>query len=195
MKIPDDLKKAIKEMPEKEKDKLLLRLIPKNLMLMNQLYFKLIEEESTMEERRESVKSKISARAAHYPKMFYSPGYLMMEMRELSGLINDHVSVTKDKHGEIELQLWLLNSLISKNLENLVDANYYSRPKFDEYIVKRAKKITTLLSKIHEDFLMDYSDDLKQLGQFFLRLKIERVMVNENFQINHLVDPPSIFSH
>ena len=182
-------------MPEKEKDKLLLRLIPKNLMLMNQLHFKLIEEENTTEERRESVKSRISSRASYYPNQFYSPGYLMMEMRELSGLINDHVSVTKDKHGEIELQLWLLNSLIAKNAEKLLDCDYYSRVKFNEYVVKRAKKITTLLSKIHEDYLMDYSDDLQQLGKLFLQLKLERAMANEDFQINDLIDPASIYGH
>jgi hypothetical protein len=193
MKLPDDLKRAILEMPEKEKDKLLLRLIAKNNTLIKQLHFQLIEESGSIEERREDIKSLINESADRYPSYYYSPGYLMMAMRDLSGTINTHITTTKDKSGEAELQLLLLNALIEKNLSQLIAAHKNSRYTFDDYIVKRAKKIVTLISKMHEDYLIEYSDDLQKLGALFNQLKLERTMADANFLIGHLIDPPTIF--
>jgi hypothetical protein len=46
MKIETEFKEAILAMPEKEKDKLLIRLIKKDKVLVNQLYFQLLETKS-----------------------------------------------------------------------------------------------------------------------------------------------------
>ncbi len=42
-KLPDELKAAISKMPDKEKDKLLFRLIAKEEALVNRLTFELLE--------------------------------------------------------------------------------------------------------------------------------------------------------
>ena len=54
-----DLKAAITAIPDKEKDKLLLRLIAKDKVLTEHLHFKLLEDESDLEERHQLLKEEI----------------------------------------------------------------------------------------------------------------------------------------
>ena len=42
-------------------------------------------------------------------KYYYSPGYLLLELRSISGRITQHVKTTKDKYGEVALNCLLLN--------------------------------------------------------------------------------------
>ncbi|MES2796976.1 MAG: hypothetical protein V4683_13485, partial [Bacteroidota bacterium] len=53
--ISAELKSEILALPSKEKDKLLLRLIAKNDILVEQLQFQLVEESLTTESRRAEV--------------------------------------------------------------------------------------------------------------------------------------------
>lgn len=170
IKLEKELKEAIIDMPQKEKDRLLLRLIAKDLHLANQLHFKLLEGEGATQERKEEVKSYINQRAKFYPQHYYSPGYLMMEMRDCSGMINEYRSITKDKVGEIELQLDMLVSLLKPNIKKLEDAPSHKKAKLIPYVIKRAGKISNLLEKLHEDYYMEFAKDLKQLGELVERL-------------------------
>ena len=47
----DELKEAIIRLPQKEKDKLLIRLINKDQMLIKQLHFQLLENENDLWDR------------------------------------------------------------------------------------------------------------------------------------------------
>jgi hypothetical protein len=170
VKIDKELKRAIVDMPEKEKDKLLLRLVAKDLHLLNQLSFKLLAGEGATQERKEEVKNYIYRRAAYYPAHYYSPGYLMMEMRDCSGMINEYRSITKDKIGEIELQLDMLVSLLEPNIKKLLSASPHKKAKLIPYVIKRAGKIISLLEKLHEDYYVEFARELKQLGELIERL-------------------------
>ena len=97
-KLEKDLQEAILSMPQKEKDKLLLKLIAKDDVLIQQLEFTLVEGGSTVEYRRDEVKNAIDKL---YQTDRYSSGYLMMDMRYINGDITRHVKVTKDKYVEI----------------------------------------------------------------------------------------------
>jgi hypothetical protein len=54
-----DLKASIINLPPKEKDKLLLRLIAKDKVLTEHLHFKLLEDELDLEDRKNRIKSDI----------------------------------------------------------------------------------------------------------------------------------------
>ncbi len=85
-------------MPQKEKDKLLLRLITKDSTLTDKLFFELIEDSATIPERREAIMGRIT----RISKIIQdSPGWILMDMRNLSGDITYHVKVTKDKVGAL----------------------------------------------------------------------------------------------
>ena len=109
--LDPDLKKAIVRMPGVEKDKLLLRLIAKDAVLTERLQFELVEEGKTIDERRSLIREFIDRTARLHAD---TPGWLMMDMRTVSGYISRHLKVTKDKYGEVELMLYMLNTFYDK---------------------------------------------------------------------------------
>jgi hypothetical protein len=81
-------------------------LLKKDLVLANQLLFELVSNE-TVEEQRGKIQKRLFAAIERATIHFYSPGYLSMDVRYMSGEINEHVSITKDKYGEISLNLYM----------------------------------------------------------------------------------------
>ncbi len=96
-------KEAISHLPPTEKDKLILRLLKKDLNLANLLYFDLVDARTT-DDRRLDVENRIKNRIERFSQHYSSPGYLMMDMREISGEITEHVKIAKDKFGEVSLK-------------------------------------------------------------------------------------------
>ncbi|WP_373514000.1 hypothetical protein [Persicitalea sp.] len=159
MALSASLKKAILQMPEKEKDKLLLRLVNKDKVLVDRLHFELIEDGSTLPERREAIRTRI-AKVAQMSQ--HSPGWIMMDMRSLSGDITHHVKITKDKYGETELNIALLNDFFDNHSKQL--RNYSSRAdKCALYIAKKTQTILKLLSKLDEDYYVDFGESMEKL--------------------------------
>ncbi|MPR34270.1 hypothetical protein [Salmonirosea aquatica] len=162
MALPDLLKKAIVQMSVQEKDKLLLRLVTKDPLLVDRLHFELIEDSSTLPERREVIRERIMKIAQMNQ---YSPGWIMMDMRSLSGDITHHVKITKDKYGEIELNVAMLNAFFEHHAEQL--RSYTSRSdKCALYIAKKTQTVLRLLDKLNEDYYVDFVDDVNQLLGF-----------------------------
>lgn len=135
--LDPDLKKAIVHLPGVEKDKLLLRLVAKDAVLTEKLYFELVERGQTVDERRELIRQFIQRTANLHAD---TPGWLMMDMRTVSGYISRHLKVTKDKYGEVELMLSMLNTFYENNAHLL--ARYNSRSdKAAQYIAKRTDQV------------------------------------------------------
>ncbi|TLV00005.1 hypothetical protein [Dyadobacter luticola] len=159
MALPDILKKAIVHMPVKEKDKLLLRLITKDKTLSDRLHFELIEDSSTIPERREDITANI-IRTSKFNQN--TPGWILMDMRNLSGDIAYHVKVTKDKIGGLELNLFLLNTFMEKYPDIL--KTYSSRADTCAlYIAKKALTIVNQFNKLEEDYRVDYLKDANRM--------------------------------
>lgn len=166
MPIEDQLKKAIIQMPQKEKDKLLIRLITKDKVLTDKLYFELIEESSTTQERRESIMARITRLTRNVQD---SPGWILMDMRNLSGDITYHVKVTKDKIGALELNIFLLNTFLTSYADKL--KVYTSRTdKCALYIAKKALTILNGLNKLEEDYRVDYKKETNKMLKLVHRL-------------------------
>jgi hypothetical protein len=159
MALPDQLKKAIIQMPAKEKDKLLLRLITKDKTLTDKLHFELIEDSATIPERREEIVGRI-VRTSNFNQN--TPGWILMDMRNLSGDISYHVKVTKDKIGGIELNLFLMNTFLEKYPDIL--KTYSSRADTCAlYIAKKAQTILNGLNRLDEDYRVDYIKDTNRM--------------------------------
>lgn len=179
MPIHDQLKKAIIQMPQKEKDKLLLRLITKDTTLTDKLFFELIEDSATIPERREAIMGRIS----RISKIIQdSPGWILMDMRNLSGDITYHVKVTKDKVGALELNLFLLNTFLDKYADKL--RGYSSRTdKVAMYIAKKALTTLNGFNKLDEDYHFDYKRDvnhmLKQVHQLASKMYAKQLELPE----------------
>lgn len=162
MALPDELKKAILQMPIKEKDKLLLRLIAKDKALIDRLHFELLEDSATIPERREEIRSRI-VRISRFNES--SPGWIMMNMRDLSGEITYHVKITKDKIGGLELNLFMLNTFL-ETYQNLLRTYSSYADKCALYIAKKAVTILNGLDKLDEDYKFDYRNDANQMLEF-----------------------------
>jgi len=159
MPLSDQLKKAIIQMPVKEKDKLLLRLITKDQTLSDRLHFELIEDSATIPERKEEITGRI-VRISKFNQN--TPGWVLMDMRTLSGDISYHVKVTKDKMGALELNLFLMNTFMEKYADIL--RTYSSKADTCAlYLAKKALTIINGLNKLDEDYKVDYIKDANQM--------------------------------
>jgi len=164
MKFDEEFKVAITDLPEKEKDKLLFRLLKKDLRLVNRLYFELLDLR-TADERRLELEQKVCESVDWMSERFYSPGYLQMDMRSLSGTITEHVQITKDKFGEASLNLLMLNRVLRKNNSRISNASSTKAQKLCVYIVVKTFKILLSINKLHEDCLLDFQDGLETLAK------------------------------
>lgn len=158
-KLPKELEKAVLSLPQKEKDKLLIRLIGKNELLIQQLYFQLLEDESDLPHKRAEIKNQI----LKVSKMYHdTAGWMMMDMRELNGRITNHVKITKDKYGEVELTLFLLNTFFDNQL-SLLEQYSGKTDTISLYIAKRTEFLMKKLPKLHEDYFVEFERDVNKL--------------------------------
>jgi hypothetical protein len=160
--LSDEQKLMIRELPLKEKDKLLLRLIAKDDVLLEQLTYKYLEYEQTLDERGDAVRE-------YYLRLLapigLSPGQLMMRIRQASGRLGRHVRVTKDKAGEVILLVDMLHYALAENLDAM--RKKYRSPgrwyKFSRYVVKRIPALLKKADKLHPDLWLEFEGKLNEL--------------------------------
>jgi len=159
-----ELKLEIKSLPEKEKDKLLLRLIAKDKVLTEHLHFKLLEDEHDLIQRQEQLLYGINEGIAELlnGKKLNSKDTLL-RMRKLNGSINHHFKVTKDLNSEIELRIHLLNHVPIEFNEGIFSSLYKFNEKLNVYFVKTAVSILNKYNKMHEDLQFDLKASLNAL--------------------------------
>jgi len=161
-KLEKDLQQAILSMPQKDKDKLILKLVAKDDVLMQQLQFMLVEGNSTVDYRRDEVKTIIDKL---YSSNAYSSGYLMMDMRYANAEITRHVKITKDKYGEIELTIKLLKDCFEKQLKWIQKYSAKSDT-LSNYVAKRTDFVLKKLVKMHPDIQFDFHADVNTLLEY-----------------------------
>jgi hypothetical protein len=179
MKFEKEFKEAISHLPDKEKDKLILRLLKKDLVLANRLHFELVSTTS-LEESRSKMEERIITEAKRMDDRFYSVGYLNMDVRFLSGEITEHVKITKDKFGDASLNLLLLIEVLKNNNGNILTLSPGKARKFCIAIIARIFKVLILINKMHQDYMLEFQDDLKELSSLMaenshlMKLSIQR---------------------
>ena len=161
--LSKELVKEITKMPAKEKDKLLMRLIRKDGLLAEQLEFQLMEFGETTEERRNLLSNRIEEEVNQVEGGYLNQGILLSRLRDYSGQINRHLKITKDKIGEIELNLQLFNSYLDRAQGKLRRKSYYDLVTLGTYVVKRAEKLKKLIKAQHEDYYLEFKRDYMHL--------------------------------
>lgn len=163
-KLSDELKKAIRGMPEPEKDKLLLRLVAKDAMLVRKLHHQLLEDEVDAEQQRDALIEQVTTyfKSEGFTGWNYTPGLIMMELRNFSGTITRHVKVTNDKYGEARLLLLLVN-LPFRHQRALLDRKAKRAEKFAVYVVKKAQTAMKKLEKLDQDYYIEFEKDTNEM--------------------------------
>ncbi|MEJ5054353.1 hypothetical protein [Sphingobacterium sp. MYb382] len=161
-----EYKNAIALLPAKEKDKLLLRLLRKDMILAKRLYFELVSED-TVEERREEMEDYLEAQVATCSHSRSTAKQILLALRTMSKSITEHVKVTKDKFGEASLNLLMLNITLRECRAQILNANANLAYRLDMYIVVRTFKILMLINTLHEDFAIEFEDGLNELRNHY----------------------------
>lgn len=163
-KISDELRKAILEMPEKDKDKLLIRLVSKEPTLMAKLKHQLLEDEVEMEQRRDEIMQQMEDTFSREGFAFWThtPGLVMMVMRDFSGDINKHIKITKDKYGEIALLTRLVNMPFREQYA-ILDENQHRAGKFAAYACRKAQIVFNKLKRFNRDYYLDFEKEVNEM--------------------------------
>jgi hypothetical protein len=182
VKLTDEFKAAISDLPMKEKDKLLYRLIAKDELLVEKLTYELINsQEESVEDRRHKLQQRMAQELDDY--RFYSPGYLLLTLRSMSAQITRHLKVTKDKYGEVALNFFMLNYSLQLFGQQINEARSHKQRTLADYVLKRTKKLAKMLQGMHADLALDFEEDMMELLQH-----IERNRIMKNTMAHHQVD-------
>ncbi len=186
MSFDPEFKKALEGLPSKEKDKLILRLLKRDLKLANRLHFELIQRTPIEDERAEMEEYVVGA-SKQATDSFYSPGYLLMDMRTISGEITQHVYKTKDKLGEVILNCLMLRTILELNHHRLVKANEPKSRTLRTYVIARIFKVMIMIQKQHEDIHLDFKEDIQKIGECIVNNdSLMKTAINNGLDINWL---------
>lgn len=167
-----DLKEAVLNLPQKEKDKLLVRLVGKDKMLMKQLHFQLLEDQMDLEDRIEKLKERLAALFAEGRNTVENiPVYshykeLQSLIRQASGMVNEHEKITKDKYSEVECRLYILNEAFGRFPRLFEKSVAHSAFKLHTYVRARIKTTTGKFEKLHEDLQFDLQEAMEGMTNF-----------------------------
>ena len=159
-----DLKKEIIALPEKEKDKLLLRLVAKDKILTEHLHFLLLEDQSNLEDRVADVKAEIVAAVEMLtltPKT--NAKDTLVVLRKAIKQINHFYKVTKAGVEEIELKLMLFNLAPIVYKFKVYSAMKNHEDLLANYMIKAVLVLLRKLDKLHEDLQFDLKEEVNQL--------------------------------
>lgn len=189
MTFPKEFKEALSHLPSKEKDKLILRLLKKDITLANRLMFELVNT-NTVDEQRNKIKKSILFRAKKTADEFYSIGWLNMDVRYLGGNITNHVKVTRDKFGEAHLNLVMINAVLLHNKQNILNTKFNVKTrKFCRAVIARVYKILIWISKLDQDYFIEFTEDLQTLGKHISENNyLMQTAVNTQFDVNWLLN-------
>ncbi|MDB4088149.1 hypothetical protein N9544_00845 [Flavobacteriales bacterium] len=187
MKFNKEFKDAVLQLSQIEKDKLLIRLLKKDKVFSKQLQFELLDNNST-DERQLLMEDIIKEKVAYFATKRYTPTYLLKRLRSVSTLITEHVKITKDKMGDSYLNLILLTETLETFNIKLEKTTPGQSRKLGIYFVSKAFKILIGITKLHEDYFLEYRDNLEKLGKLFINNKhMMRTAIQNGFDVNWLL--------
>lgn len=159
-----ELKEAVLQLSPREKDKLLIRLIGKDKMLMKQLHFQLLEDADDLVMRIDALREKLQDMTAPNHAgiknlaTFTNYRSLTTLLRQQSGMINEHEKVTKDKFSEVEFRLSIIENAF-KTYPILFQKSYIAASdKLHKYVIARLKSTLSKYDKLHEDLQFDLNE-------------------------------------
>ena len=155
-----DLKNAITDLPGKEKDKLLLRLIAKDKVLTEHLHYKLLEDESDLEDRKAKIKADVEEQIIDLKKL--NAKEALVKVRKMVTSVNHFYKVTKDPIGEVELKIFILNIIPFDYRKSIFGYRDYMIL-FSTFYLKTVAVTINKYKKLHEDLQFDLSENLNNL--------------------------------
>ncbi len=156
MPVPSaDFKKALKQLTEKEKEALVLRLVRKDAEAYDTLAFELLEDvtlESLKERSQETIHDIFFAVSGRSLSKALSRG-----LKKVAQEITRYQRITKDRQGEVDLHIYAL-ALIFENFTGQFESLYKGF-----YVATARLTLRTIMlirKHLHEDLHLEYQDSL-----------------------------------
>jgi hypothetical protein len=163
--IEKDLEQAIIALAAKEKNKILIRLINKDKVLVEKLHFQLLEHpEFDLKLRQDAVLEEITNIKRY---SFIKSKELLTLQRTYFAQITHHKKITADKIGEVRLGVKLILRCINLYAEVFNKPDLQYNHKLNEYSIKKVLLLIKNLKSIHEDYQIEFSDDICTILDFF----------------------------
>jgi hypothetical protein len=180
MEYSKEFKEAISNFSAQEKDKLIIRLLKKDRILSERLYFELIDEETTDDKRNQMedfIKTEISSAAKRYGRT----KYFLTHIRKISSKITEHVKITTDKFGEVALNMLL----ISETLKNLPKSGDHY--KLFIYFLNKIFRSLILTKKLDPDYYLDLRENFEEVAtQIRLNKSLEQLTLQNGLFLSWL---------
>ncbi|MCY1515599.1 hypothetical protein D9M68_501890 [compost metagenome] len=160
-----ELKTEILRLSQKEKDRLLLRLIAKDRVLTERLHFLLREDSGALAERQEALKAIIIQSGKDLKKEKYSARNLLINLRKGLQRINHFYKVTKASPEEAELRLFLFNHLLEGLKVNRTFFKTKDDLSLENFVIKSTLLTIRKIEKLHSDWQFDMQEELNKLLQ------------------------------
>ncbi|MEJ7663891.1 MAG: hypothetical protein WKG07_32345 [Hymenobacter sp.] len=103
------MRRALLDLPQKEKDQLLTRLVAQDAVLTEQLAYRLLEGPEALENRRAALRQQVDDPVRGFHQ---TPNDLLVILRQPQARLAYHTRLTDDAFGEVELSLRLLANVL-----------------------------------------------------------------------------------
>ncbi len=173
-----DFKKVLKSLSDKEKDTLLLRAIKRDDELHEALRFELLEEvtlASVQAEAEDRIHEVLSLSLSGFQLSRFLPKAVGKALKEVARARR----ITKSKHLEIDLDMYLLR-LLFRNFSGPLGSSHAMFYKGVARLTFRTANL--VLKNLHEDYWLEYKGEL---DDFFQRLNTYDNRWQLSFELPH----------
>ena len=155
--LPPDLRRALFDLPAKEKDQLLARLVAQDAVLTEQLAFRLLEGPDALATRREALRRQVNDPVRGYHQ---TPNDLLVILRQLQARLAYHARITGDVWGELELSLQLLGNVFRYQAAAVAQLHGPTQPLL-QHLVRRTQEALRQADKLHPDLHLELTEAMQ----------------------------------
>ena len=149
--LPPDLRRALLQLPQKEKDQLLIRLVAQDAVLTEQLAYRLLEGPDALETRRAALRTLVDDPVRGFHQ---TPNDLLVILRQLQARLTYHAKITDDAFGEAELSWRLLANVFRHQGPTVARLHGPTQPLL-QHLARRAHDALKITYKLHEDYHLE----------------------------------------
>ena len=152
--LSPDLRRALFQLPEKEKDQLLARLIAQDAVLTEQLAYRLLEGPDALQTRRTALRAQVDDPVRGFHQ---TPNDLLVILRQLQARLAYHTKITGDAFGETELSWHLLANVFRQQPEATARLYGPTQPLL-QHLTRRTHEALKQTAKLHEDYHLELAE-------------------------------------
>lgn len=148
------LRRALLDLPQREKDQLLTRLVAQDAVLTEQLAYRLLEGPDALADRRAALRQQVDDPVRGYHQ---TPNDLLVILRQLQARLAYHSRITEDAFGEVELSFRLLANVFRHQPALVARLHGPTQPLL-QHLVRRAQLALKQASALHPDYHLELAD-------------------------------------